>query len=354
MNAQPIQQVAQECQADMVLYRRTGRSDGRACLQLFRMALHENDQDAWTAIVTQYQGYVANLIRGRYRSQLSEEDIQEFVNDAFSRMWQSITHAKGPKSFDTLGACLAYLKLCTWSVVNDHLRKTRVEAHSRDEDITRYELFLWEGDRTSHDILVEMVWQKLLGSVENEQEAIVAEASWLYGMPPREIYEEHEKAFTSTPQVSAIKKRILTRLKTWLEQEISDFLEMLTDGHERIVVHERWLNGLSWEEIHAKHSDLTGHPDLTNAPANLTRIVRRNSRRFREWLNHLRYDYSEIAESEQEAVVAKELWTNLSVPKSIQMQHPNLFKNQKEITNIRNALVQKARIWLADQNCTQQ
>lgn len=341
MNSQPVQEVAQECQADMVLFRRAGRSDGRACLQLFRMALHENDQDAWGAIVAQYQGYVANLIRGQYRSQLSEEDIPEFVNSAFFRMWQSIHHAKEPKSFATLGACLAYLKLCAWSVVNDHLRKTRVETRSIDEGSTLYELFSWEGDGTGHDILVEMVWQKLQNSVENEQEAIVAAASWLYEMSPRAIHAEHREAFPSIAKVSDIKKRLLIRLKTWLAQEISDFLAMLPDEHERIMMHERWLNGLAWEEIY------TNHPDLTDAPANWAQIVRRNSRRFRDWLEHLRYDYREIAACEEEIIVAKGLWTNLSSPKTIQMQHSDLFKTQKEITKIRSVLIQKARIWLA-------
>ena len=342
MNSQPIQEVTQECQADMVLYRRTGRSDGRACLRLFQSALHENDQAAWAAIIAQYQGYVANLIRRRYRSQLSEEDIHEFVNSAFFRMWQSIHNAKGQKSFTTLGACLEYLKLCAWGVVNDHLRKTRIETDSLDEGSTRHELFSWEGDGTEYDILAEMVWQKLQSSVENEQEAIVAAASWLYAMPPRAIYAEYKESFTSTAKVSDIKKRLLTRLQTWLDQEISDFLTMLPDEQERIMMHEHWRNGLSWEEIHTKY------PDLADASANLTQIVRRNARRFRDWLNHLRHDYREIATSEQEIVVAKALWTNLSSPKTIQMQHADLFKNQKAITKIRGALVQKARIWLAD------
>ena len=161
MPAPTVRQLAEACkegEADK------GRTAGAACLELFLLALNEENQEAWSAICAQYQAYVAKVLRKKFGSSLAEDEIDHLINDAFFRMWQAAKNADPPKSFDNLQRCLRYLRMCAGSAATDLLRGRKPEHVSLDGHDAIHELFMAADVLEPDDILVQMSIQKLQNS----------------------------------------------------------------------------------------------------------------------------------------------------------------------------------------------
>ena len=126
--------VAQRCaeESDRFFHRRD--HDPRFCFELFRRAIEERDEGAWSLLCDQYRPLVAGWVKRNEAFAGSKESVSFFVNGAFAKMWSEVTPEKFV-GFDDLKSLLRYLQLCVASVITDHVRT--VDYHERLEDLPR-------------------------------------------------------------------------------------------------------------------------------------------------------------------------------------------------------------------------
>lgn len=210
-------ELVEQCRVEATRYQQTHQSDQTYGFELFRRALAEGDEVAWAAIYAQYENLVAKWVQA-YLARLSlDASADDFVNEAFTRLWRYGTISETAERLDELGKCLSYLKKCAWSAIEDHRRWQEKDALSRGEELGNY----WNlagnevvpEDQVAKDEMLAQLREVLAKIIQTEQECLVAEESWVYNQPPRQIQACYPEHFTSVKEVRQIKHNLLKRLK---------------------------------------------------------------------------------------------------------------------------------------------
>lgn len=207
-------QLIEHCQAEAEEYRQTRQSDSTYCFALFRRALAERDQAAWSALYRQYQPLVTYWVSRYTRFPATGETAELFVNEAFARFWLQVAKPDKIEAFRTLGAYLNYLRLCAHSAVEKYLRRQQkdalfVAAALPDDLANRQHL----EDETARAVWLAEVATSVAEIIQGERERLVAEASWVYGLPPRQIQTMYPAQFATVAEVSQVKRNLVERLQ---------------------------------------------------------------------------------------------------------------------------------------------
>ena len=215
-----ISELVERCRTEAKRYRQTQQLDQTYGFELFRRALAEGDEAAWAAVYAQYENLVAKWVQA-YLARLSlEASAEDFVNEAFARLWRYGTIPETAEQLDEIGKCLSYLKKCAWSAIEDHRRWQEKDALSRGEDLDNH----WDlagneivpEDQVAKDEMLAQLGRVLAKIIQTEQECLVAEESWIYDQPPRQIQARYPEHFTTVKEVHQIKHNLLKRLKRCL------------------------------------------------------------------------------------------------------------------------------------------
>jgi hypothetical protein len=184
--------------------------DGSEGYDLLRRAIVERDEQAWAESVARYRPLLAAwAVRASARARLNERS-EDIADQAIARAWAAL----GPErfaAFPSLGALLAYLRVCVTAVVIDGARAQaaheriaqRLEAGAppSPEQIVLQRLSLAE------------LWRLVSNFAETRQERAVLVESFVYDLPPRAILARHPELFADVAEVYAIKRRLLRQLQ---------------------------------------------------------------------------------------------------------------------------------------------
>ena len=203
-----IIKLAQQCRADAACYQRREPYSQCFCLELFRRAVVEHDNVAWTDL---YAGY-SSLVRHWLGSAPNEGD--EDVSAVFERFWHAVD---GPKfaHFASLAAVLAYLKTCARSASLDQARARRARVvESPLDDVSH----LLPANFNVEDMVATHVdgndlWGVAHGVIPDERERLVMRLSYGMGFSPREIQARHHAQFPDVADVYRLKRSVLDRLR---------------------------------------------------------------------------------------------------------------------------------------------
>ena len=186
--------------------------DARFAHELFRRALVERDEIAWEHVYTHYSPPVESWVRRSGAFVGSGESSEFFVGAAFTKFWRAVSPERFA-TFPTLAALLAYLQLCTGSVVIDSVR-----AQSWAEMVADDALPTDQTPRVSaDDQAIERVsraefWRYIDTQLHCDAERAVVLGSFVLGMKPGEICEQRPDLFANVGDVYNIKRNVLSRL----------------------------------------------------------------------------------------------------------------------------------------------
>jgi hypothetical protein len=211
-----IAQLTQNCHADQL----ARRPNSECCRELFYRALAQNDQDAWNAIYQEFSFMALGWVYTYSRFEETGEEAFYFVNDAFARLNRFGSRHAQAGTFEKLSGYLQFLKECIWASIESHLRKLKKDAlwaaiHVDETEDGSEEFSLVLPDASSDKSeFIENLFQALHETTQsNEQERLVAEETWIYGLPPRDIQAKYPDLFRTAGDVNQIKHNILKRLK---------------------------------------------------------------------------------------------------------------------------------------------
>lgn len=189
------------------------------CFELFRRAIEEHDQDAWSAVYAQYRQLVAKWIGGH-------QSGDELIEIAFEKLWRTLQGVRLSRRFKHVGAVLAYLRKCAFSVRFDLERRER-----REERITLQETVVLQTGNVenlalaniSRDALQHSVRRWLADNIQDEQERLVLSLSYEFDLSPSKIADRFPEQFIDVREVHRIKERVLKRLRR--SGELREMLE---------------------------------------------------------------------------------------------------------------------------------
>ena len=207
-----IAELARRCADETLRFMRGEPRDDIYCFEIFARAIVHREDQAWTAIMSQYRGIILAYV-GQHSAAAALREPDEFwVNRAFARFWSAV----GPDrfgQFPDLPALLKYLKLCVHSVLMDELRARRAQSVSLDEVPENTPT----GGESEQALIGNMtgqeLWSAVLGELQDEGERVVAVLSFTRGLKPGEIYDRHPTLYTDVGDVYRIKRNVVERLR---------------------------------------------------------------------------------------------------------------------------------------------
>ncbi len=190
--------------------------DDSYCVELFRRAVHGQDELAWDVLIQQYTPLVKSWIYRHPSFAIADEDQEYFVNRTFDNFWGAFM--RDPEKlhkFKNVGSILQYLKLCTNSAVKEYVDR-RMRPQGIDISARPLESIPSPFNPITNlesNIFANEIWQHVVSVLKNDQERIVAEDFLIYDLKPREIYARHPEEFSGVSQVRRIKENLMARLR---------------------------------------------------------------------------------------------------------------------------------------------
>ena len=211
-----LSSLAHLCRQETDRYFKRAPYDDSYCLELFRRAIEQKDETAWTVIVNQYEKLVRAWVRRHRSFPMADENQDYFVNRTFDSFWSAFNRDPQKLSrFSNLKSLLQYLKLCTYTAVQEYVDRRMHPRHMTlsEKPIEAVAERIDSINSVDERMIASIVWHHVLGAVKTEQERVITEDFLLYNMKPREIYARNSELFTDVDQVRRVKGNLLTRLR---------------------------------------------------------------------------------------------------------------------------------------------
>jgi len=210
-----VKDLAHCCAEETNKFLRQRDSNDRFCLELFRRAIVQRDEAAWSSIYQQYAPLVLTWVSQHQSvaALFGSEGNAALVNTAFAKFAQALTAEKMQK-FASLAALLKYLKLCVHSVVADELRLR--QARQLEETLESIEQEPAASD-PAEDVISQLsahnLWQIVQAEVNGEEEQLLLHLVYVQGLKPGEISAQHRHLFPTVDDVYRVKRNVLERLR---------------------------------------------------------------------------------------------------------------------------------------------
>ncbi len=203
-------------------------------LELFRRAIGEHDEDAWTCLYHQFSPLVASWVHHHPHAcwLLRQTESVSFVNTAFARFAHAITPDK-LAGFKHLAPLLHYIKHCVASVMADAVRAAQARACEETMEglALEQELLLDDPAETVvSQISAHELWQVIEAALKSEEERLVMQLICVHDLPPREILRQHPQRFTNLGHIYRVKRNVQERLHR--DRRVLAFLNE-RKGHQR-------------------------------------------------------------------------------------------------------------------------
>jgi DNA-directed RNA polymerase specialized sigma24 family protein len=178
--------------------------------ELFRRAIVERSNEAWSAIYFHYCPRILGWSRQYCAKLPGDETAEDLAHRAIARAWQALG-AEQFAQFGSLGALLAYLRSCVSAAVIDASRT----AITRERAYRRLEVRLGRAPEQEvlHRAMVHLLWKQVFELVSSEHERVVVDEAFVLALRPRQIFARHQDLFANVALVYSVKRNLLSRLE---------------------------------------------------------------------------------------------------------------------------------------------
>ncbi len=174
------------CSLEINNYRQKKESDDRYCLEIFKRAIIDGDNEAWVALQEQFRENVLTWLRCHAKRQeaLRIETEQNYIDDTFKRFW-------------------------LWdSLITDNLR-----FYARSERIPLPENRISTASTNGGPDDKRELWQAIQKILTDKRELRIVFLLYNEGLKPREIIQHCPGEFSDEKEVYHLTRNALDRLR---------------------------------------------------------------------------------------------------------------------------------------------
>ncbi|HOT93462.1 MAG TPA: sigma-70 family RNA polymerase sigma factor [Anaerolineae bacterium] len=212
-----LDEIVRRCREEQ---RRSSAEENGYCYELFRRAIEERCDEAWTAIQQQYGPLLLKWAHARM-SDLTVQEAEDIVGEAISKFLKTWAQRdiRLSEHFEHIGGVLGYLRQCVTAAAINHARRgareqRRIEwARATQDKVSSSpcdETFL---DEICAEEQLEAVREWIRTCVTDPQEQLILMLSFERGLSPAEIVRLYPHEFPTTTVVNRIKERVCKRAK---------------------------------------------------------------------------------------------------------------------------------------------
>ena len=201
--------LADRCMREISNYRRGEVCNDQYCLEMFRRAILEQDNNIWTLLVERFDEYMLGLFRRHVRREAAShlDSPENYVAKAFERFWLAAVHNQ-QLQFTTVAAVLCYLRSCLNGAILDTLR-----TYSRSKVMALPEPGCPDEPAVEdHEEEGQGLWETIQDMLPNERERRVAYLLFHCNLKPREIVRLCPQEFSKVQEIYRLRRNIIERL----------------------------------------------------------------------------------------------------------------------------------------------
>jgi len=214
--------LADLCSKELMLHRRREPADDSYCLEIFRRAMVQHDDQAWSTVQKCFGEIVRIWVRSHTSSDIAllHDTEENYVAQTFSRFWYAVRDQR--LEFATLNSALSYLHATLNGLIMDTMR-----VHFRSREVSLPEPGLSQ-EPVAEDIDDNpTLWESLRSLLPDERERRVTYLLYYCGLKPREIVSRFPIEFDDVKEVYRLNQNVIERLR-----RNRDRLRWLLDGEE--------------------------------------------------------------------------------------------------------------------------
>jgi len=216
--------LAHRCRKEQELFVHKKQYDPGYCFELFRMALQDNDLDAWFLITNIFGEMVKGWALKHGGFQDCGENVGNVVQGTFDRCLSALSGGRLDPARG-LGGLLNYLKKCVHSEIVDLIRKKGPPTVPITDNIPGSSL------PKTDPIAREKLWRFVNDKLKTQEERVVVYATFFLCYHPTQIYDRYApkfKKFKTVRDVSRIKENVFARLRN--DHELREYLDFDYDA----------------------------------------------------------------------------------------------------------------------------
>ena len=197
------------CTREIGKYRHKEPYNDQFCLEIFRRAMMQQEDGAWTVLINHFSENVRLWMwRHPYRqAALRYEAEQSYIDEAFRRFWQAVNNRE--QMFLTLASALKFLHLCLNSAIMDTLRTF---ARPKEESMSAYDYGGLDEPASEDQYNEDDLWEVIKELLPSERERRVAYLLFPCNLKPREIVRYCSDEFASEEEIYRLKRNIVDRI----------------------------------------------------------------------------------------------------------------------------------------------
>lgn len=210
LQSQQIDALAVHCAEETQRFFRNEKDTSTHCFELLRWALQENVSQAFTHVYRIYESLVHSWVRTYSHFESTGEPSDYFVSAAFAAFYFAL-RGKKFANFATVGQLMKYLKMCTFSAINQYLRELNGAqlAPTPVEEMTHLAAI----PDLSQRVDSRGLWEHLTALFPDEQDQLLIRLYFVYDMKPAAIAAEHPQRWATAREVSVDLQRIRRALR---------------------------------------------------------------------------------------------------------------------------------------------
>jgi hypothetical protein len=200
--------LADRSMSEINRYRRGETSNDQYSLEMFRRAMQEHDDAAWTMLQDHFQGFLLAAFRRHPRSEAATrlDSPENYVARAFARFWMAAVHNQ-QVTFTNLGAVLRYLRICLHSTMLDMLR-----PYTRASEVPLPEPGFAGEPAVEDQGEGGELWEVIRDMLPNERERRLAFLLYHCNLKPRDIVRLCPQEFSNADEIYRLRRNIVDRL----------------------------------------------------------------------------------------------------------------------------------------------
>ena len=209
-----VEKLAAQCAEETEKFSRRQPNATQYCFELFRRALAEGVEEAFTWIYLVYERQVVSWVHRYPRFDETGEADDFFVNSAFSKFYYAV---KGPKfeRFSSVPSLLMYLKLCVHTAIAQYIRdQQKLQEISTDNEAAGLVI----RDRQQEDSLergtdAAELWALICRLLPAPADQLLARCVFTLDMKPAEIMIAYPGRWGAEREISVALYRIRRLLR---------------------------------------------------------------------------------------------------------------------------------------------
>lgn len=196
------------CSIELMRHRRRELADDSYCLEIFRRAIIQHDDGAWSMVQQCFGEIVRIWVRSHSSSDIAllRDTEENYVAQTFSRFWYAVRNQN--LEFATLNSALSYLHATLNGIIMDTMR---VHLGSREVPLPEPDLPQEPVAEENDDH--QNLWESLGSLLSDERERRVTYLLYYCGLKPREIVSRFPLEFADVKEVYRLNQNVIDRLR---------------------------------------------------------------------------------------------------------------------------------------------